>query len=85
MRLLRLLVAICFVAAGLAVGALNPQPVAIDLGFVILHSTLGIALLSALLCGVVAGGMVLAASVVLPLRKRLRDVATPAPGARDPR
>lgn len=72
MRLLRLLVALFFLAAGLAVGALNPQPVAIDLGFAILHATLGIALLVALLLGVIAGGLVLAVSVVLPLRKRLR-------------
>ena len=72
MRLLRLLVALFFLAAGLAVGALNPQPVDIDLGFAILHTTLGIALLATLLFGVIAGGLVLAASVVLPLRKRLQ-------------
>jgi uncharacterized integral membrane protein len=72
MRLLRLLVAFFFLAAGLAVGALNPQPIAIDLGFAVLHSTLGIALLASLLAGVIAGGLVLTASVVLPMRKRLR-------------
>lgn len=83
MRLLRFLVAFFFIAAGLAVGALNPQPVAIDLGFVILHSTLGIALLSALLVGVIAGGLVLAASVVWPLRTRLRRAQSPPTSHRD--
>ena len=72
MRLLRVLVGFFFIAAGLAIGALNPQPVAVDLGFATLHATLGVAILVALLAGVVAGGLVLAVSVVLPLRKRLR-------------
>ena len=84
MRLLRLLVAFFFLAAGLAVGALNPQPVAIDLGFATLHATLGIALLVALLLGVIAGGLVLAASVVLPLRKRLRRAHLAQAPAREP-
>ena len=72
MRLLRVLVGFCFIAAGLAIGALNPQPVAVDLGCATLHATLGVAILVALLAGVIAGGRVLAVSVVLPLRKRLR-------------
>ena len=72
MRLVRVLVGFFFLAAGLAVGALNPQPVAVDLGFATLHATLGVAILVALLAGVVAGGLVLAVSVVLPLRNRLR-------------
>ena len=72
MRLLRVLVGFFFLAAGLAVGALNPQPVAVDLGFATLHASLGVAILVALLAGVVAGGLVLAVSVVLPLRNRLR-------------
>ena len=72
MRLLRVLVGFFFLAAGLAVGALNPQPVAIDLGFATLHATLGVSILVALLAGVIAGGLVLAVSVVLPLRNRLR-------------
>jgi uncharacterized integral membrane protein len=84
MRLLRVLVGFFFLAAGLAVGALNPQPVAVDLGFATLHSTLGIAVLVALLLGVIAGGLVLAASVVLPLRKRLRRAHLPRATDREP-
>jgi len=71
MRLFRLLLAIAFLVAGIAVGALNPQTVSIDLGFTVLRASLGVTLILALLAGVVAGGLVLAASVVLPLRQRL--------------
>jgi uncharacterized integral membrane protein len=72
MRALRLLIALLSIAAGVAIGALNPQPVTLDLGIVVLHSTLGIVLLATLLLGAVAGGSVLAVSVVLPLQRRLR-------------
>lgn len=72
MRALRLLIALLSIAAGVAIGALNPQPVTLDLGIVVLHSTLGIVLLATLLLGAVAGGAVLAVSVVLPLQRRLR-------------
>jgi putative membrane protein len=72
MRLIRWLIALLCLAVGIVVGALNPQPVALDLGVTTLHSTLGVCILLALLLGVVVGGLVLAASVVLPLRQRLR-------------
>ena len=71
MRALRALLAVLFLGVGLAIGALNPQPVAIDLGFSILHASLGVALLLTLLAGVIAGGLVLAASTLLPRRARL--------------
>jgi len=72
MRLIRLLIALLCLAAGATVGALNAQPVALDLGVAILHSTLGVCVLLALLIGVVIGGLVLTASVVLPMRQRAR-------------
>ena len=65
MRALRAVVAVLFLGVGLALGALNPQPVAIDLGFSVFHASLGVALLLTLLAGVVAGGVVLAASTRL--------------------
>ena len=71
MRALRAVVAVLFLGVGLALGALKPQPVAIDLGFSILHASLGVALLLTLLAGVIAGGLVLAASTLLPRRARL--------------
>jgi len=75
MRLIRWLIALMCLAVGIVVGALNPQPVALDLGITTLHSTLGVCILLALLLGVIVGGLVLAASVVLPLRQRLRREA----------
>ncbi len=85
MRLLRLLVAMSCLAAGIAVGALNPQTITIDLGVAVLRTTLGVAILVSLLAGVVIGGIVMTASVVLPLRQRLRraeaggSIARPTP------
>ncbi len=83
MRLIRFVIALSCIAAGVIVGALNPQPVSLDFGFVTLRGTLGVSLLVALLAGAVAGGLMLAASVVVPLRQQLRrerarQVATPA-------
>ena len=72
MRLIRLLIAFACLVAGIVVGALNTQAVSLDLGFAQLSTSLGVAVLVALLLGVVVGGLVLTASVVLPLRQRLR-------------
>ena len=72
MRLIRFVIALSCIAAGVIVGALNPQPVSMDFGFVTLRGTLGVSLLVALLAGAVAGGLMLAASVVVPLRQQLR-------------
>ena len=86
MRLIRLLIALLCLAVGIAIGALNAQPVLLDLGVTTLHGTLGVCVLLALLLGFVIGGLVLTASVVLPLRQRLRRAAQkprnvpPAPG-----
>jgi uncharacterized integral membrane protein len=72
MRLIRLLIAFLCLAVGLVVGALNHQPVVMDLGFNTLHATLGVSVLVALLLGALIGGLAVTASVVLPLRQRLR-------------
>ncbi len=72
MRLIRLLVALSCLSVGIAVGALNPQTITLDLGVAVLRTTLGVAIIVSLLIGVVVGGMVLTASVVVPLRQRLR-------------
>jgi lipopolysaccharide assembly protein A len=71
MRLLRILLALACLAAGVVVGALNTQLVRLDLGLVELTPSLGVALIVALLLGVLVGGLALAASVVWPLRRRL--------------
>lgn len=79
MRLLRLLVALLCLAIGVAIGALNPQPVALDLGATTLRMPLGLAILATLLIGVVIGGLILALSVVLPLRQQLRRTRIASP------
>ena len=79
MRPFRILFALVCLAAGVAVGALNPQVVAVDFGVATLRPTLGVALLATLLIGAILGGMAIVASLVLPLQRRLRDArATPA-------
>lgn len=70
MRLLRILVSMLCLAAGFAVGALNPDVVEIDLGVAVIRPTLGLALLATLLLGALAGGLAIMTSVVLPLRQR---------------
>ena len=71
MRVIRLLVAIACIALGAVVGALNRGATIVDLGAVRIPTTLGVALLVALLLGVLMGGLAIAASVALPLRRRL--------------
>jgi putative membrane protein len=79
MRLIRILVAMLCLVAGVAVGALNPQVVDVDLGLAVLRPTLGVALLATLLVGAVAGGLAIMASVVLPMRQRRRGDAGRGP------
>lgn len=81
MRVLRLLVACLFLAAGAMLGALNPQQVTIDLGPASLHAGLGPSLLGAMLVGVAACGLLLAALVIAPLQLRLRRLRAGAPRA----
>jgi putative membrane protein len=82
MRLLRFFIAIACLAVGAIIGALNRAPVLIDLGFARLPSNLGVALIVAVLLGVLIGGLAISASVVLPLRRRLaraeRQVPSPS-------
>lgn len=83
MRLIRFVVAFVCLLAGAALGALNRDPVSIDLGIVVVETTTGIALLTTLLIGVLAAGLVISASVVLPLKHRLsrmeRQARVPVP------
>ncbi|GAB3516802.1 hypothetical protein [Pseudoxanthomonas daejeonensis] len=90
MTILRLLVLVAFLAAGLVVGSLNPQRIALDFGIVEVVTTTGIAIMVSLLAGVLLGGGMVMATTVLPLRARLRranrpvPVATAAEGPRPP-
>jgi lipopolysaccharide assembly protein A len=71
-RPIRTVLAIAFLAAGAALGALNPVPVSVDLGVVRFEAALGVVMLVALLLGVLIGGLALTVSVVLPMRHRSR-------------
>jgi uncharacterized integral membrane protein len=71
MRLIRFLIAFACLAIGAIVGALNRDPVSIDFAIAHVGTTLGVALISALLMGVLLGGLAITASLVLPLRRRL--------------
>ena len=76
MRLVRWLIALLCLAAGAVVGALNAQPVSLDLGFTILRVTLGVCVLTALLLGVVVGGLIAVASLAQPIRRGRRPAST---------
>ncbi len=78
MRLIRLLVAIACILLGGVIGALNTQPVLLDLGIASVRTSLGLSILVALLLGVVVGGTIVAVGVVAPLRRRLRRAESAA-------
>lgn len=82
MRLLTLLLALAFAAAGIVFGALNPQSARIDFYWFSLDGSLGAMLLIALLGGALLGGVAVLLGVVWPLRRKLRrlrrDAAQPA-------
>jgi uncharacterized integral membrane protein len=74
MRLLQLLIALLFVAAGVVVGWLNPQSMTLDFYFRHVEIGVGVAMLLAVLAGALLGGLAVTAGVVWPLRRRLRRV-----------
>ncbi len=82
MRLIRLVAAIAFLLLGGVVGALNTQPVRLDLGVVQLEASLGVLGLVLLALGMLLGAALIALGVVLPLRRRLRKQTTGVAPAR---
>ena len=82
MRLIRLVAAIAFLLLGGVVGALNTQPVRLDLGVVQFEASLGVLGLVLLALGLLLGAALIALGVVLPLRRRLRNQTTGAAPAR---
>ena len=85
MNIFRLMVALVFLVAGLVVGVWNRQDIILSLPFVDgIPTTSGIAIILALLCGVVIGGLIIMATLVWPLYAKLRKankqtIATPQP------
>jgi uncharacterized integral membrane protein len=78
MRLLRALIALLCLLLGLVLGVLNADPVAVDLGLIEVRAGLGVILLCTLSAGVLLGGLAIAVSVVLPLRRALARGEAPA-------
>ncbi|GAB2655120.1 lipopolysaccharide assembly protein LapA domain-containing protein [Arenimonas aestuarii] len=80
MRLIKALLALLFVVFGVLFGALNRDPVSIDLGIWQVQTlSLGTSLLLAVLAGAILAGFVLTASVIWPLRHRMRRDKPAAP------
>ena len=84
MAIVRLLLLLAFLAVGLVVGSLNRQRIVLDFGFAEIVTTTGIALMVALLAGVLIGGGLVLVSSVLPLRARLGRARRVAAGADSP-
>ncbi len=89
MSTIRLVVALIFLAAGLVIGVLNTQPIVLKLLFTEIPTSSGVAIILSLLFGVLIGGLIVIATMVLPLYARLRKAnkaqatapsATPTPG-----
>ncbi|MEY3373177.1 MAG: hypothetical protein RLZZ537_1645 [Pseudomonadota bacterium] len=64
MRALKAIIALLFVLAGIALGALNQQTISIDLFFVRYQAHLGLALLLCVLAGTVIGGALASISLL---------------------
>lgn len=89
MSTVRLVVALIFLAAGLVIGVLNTQPIVLKLLFTEIPTSSGVAIILSLLFGVLIGGLIVMATMVLPLYARLRKASkaqtsapsvTPTPG-----
>ena len=66
------MLALAFLAFGVALGVLNDGATVVDLGVVRLQAGLGVILLCTLLAGVLLGGLAIVVSVVMPLRRAQR-------------
>ncbi|MFZ5637386.1 MAG: LapA family protein [Pseudomonadota bacterium] len=81
MRSLRAFLAIVFLVVGLVLGVLNAEPATVDLGAIEVRAGLGVILLCTLLAGVLIGGLAIAISVAMPLRRELRRARAVGPGS----
>lgn len=74
MRALKAIIALLFVLAGIALGALNQQTITIDLFFARYQAHLGLALLLCVLAGAVIGGALASISLLADRRSMLKPV-----------
>ena len=70
MQLVKSLVALLFVVAGVFFGALNREPVRVDFLFGTFDAPLGLLVLATLLAGAFIGGVVVTLFVVWPERRK---------------
>ena len=80
MRALKAIIALLFVLAGIALGALNQQTISIDLFFVRYQAHLGLALLLCVLAGTVVGGALASLSLLTDRRSVPKPAKTPSEG-----
>jgi lipopolysaccharide assembly protein A len=71
MPLLKTLLALAFIMTGIVFGALNRDPMRVDLFFTTIQSSIGLGVLLVLLLGCLMGGLVVLATVVWPMRTAL--------------
>lgn len=85
MRVIKALAALCFIALGLAFGALNRERVHVDLAVAAFDMRLGFLILVVALVGACIGGLAVMAGVVWPMRRSARAARVSAspvsPGA----
>jgi len=79
MNVLRLLVALVFLALGLVIGVLNTDPITVDFLFTEFPTSSGAAIIVSLLAGVIIGGLIVLATLVLPLYGKLRKANKSVP------
>jgi uncharacterized integral membrane protein len=84
MRVINALAALCFVALGLAFGALNRERVHVDLALGALDMRLGFLLIVVALVGACVGGLAVMAGVVWPMRRRARAARSPVGPSAEP-
>ena len=72
MNLIRLVLALVFLAYGLIIGVLNTQPITLKLLFTQFQTSSGVGILLSLLLGILVGGLMVLALVVWPLYTKLR-------------
>ncbi|MEA9586073.1 LapA family protein [Xanthomonas sp. WHRI 10064A] len=73
MKVFRLLVMLAFLLVGLVIGAVNSQNITLDFLFSSVHTSSGVAIIVALLVGVLIGAGMVLVSVVIPLYSKLRQ------------
>lgn len=81
MNTFRLVIALLFLAAGLVIGVLNTQPIVLKLLFTDIQTSSGVAIILSLLSGVIIGGLIVLATMVLPLYAKLRKASKLPPAA----